>query len=154
MPPVQRIMRSLLVAALLLCCRASAAPTSQPATAFMRFIQESDGSARLEVADAAYRNPRGVVVHLIGAVHIADPIFYEGLNENFSHYDALLYEMVKAAGSGAPMKGQKSSGWISTMQRYMKDRLGLSFQLDEIDYLIVSEKDVLAIVSSNGKTKK
>ena len=31
---------------------------------------------------------------------------------------------------------------------------GNEFKLDEIDYLIVSEKDVLAIVSSNGKNKK
>ena len=31
---------------------------------------------------------------------------------------------------------------------------GNEFKLDEIEYLIVSEKDVLAIVSSNGKSKK
>jgi co-chaperonin GroES (HSP10) len=28
---------------------------------------------------------------------------------------------------------------------------GNEFKLDEIDYLIVSEKDVLAVVASNGK---
>jgi chaperonin GroES len=28
---------------------------------------------------------------------------------------------------------------------------GNEFKLDEIDYLIVSEKDVLAVVGSNGK---
>src|SRR5437667_11100661 len=130
--PRQRITQAVVLTVLFLCSAARTAPTSQPATTFMRFVQDSDGSARLEVADAAYRNPRGVVVHLIGAVHIADPIFYEGLNENFSHYDALLYEMVKAAGTGAPMKGEKSGGWISTMQRFMKDRMGLQFQLAEI----------------------
>jgi len=31
---------------------------------------------------------------------------------------------------------------------------GNEFKLDEIEYLIVSEKDVLAVVSSNGKSKK
>ena len=31
---------------------------------------------------------------------------------------------------------------------------GSEFKLDEIEYLIVSEKDVLAVVSSNGKSKK
>ena len=31
---------------------------------------------------------------------------------------------------------------------------GNEFKLDEVEYLIVSEKDVLAIVSSNGKSKK
>jgi chaperonin GroES len=30
---------------------------------------------------------------------------------------------------------------------------GNEFKLDEIDYLIVSEKDVLAVVGSNGKKK-
>jgi hypothetical protein len=109
-------------------------PATRPATTFMRFVEESDGSARLEVADAAYRNPRGVVVHLIGAVHIADPIFYRGLNENFQHYDALLYEMVKSRGMGVPRPGQRSGNWIGTLQRFMKDRLDLTFQLDEIDY--------------------
>ena len=31
---------------------------------------------------------------------------------------------------------------------------GNEFKLDEIEYLIVSEKDVLAVVSSNGTTSK
>ena len=31
---------------------------------------------------------------------------------------------------------------------------GNEFKVDEIEYLIVSEKDVLAIVGSNGKAKK
>ncbi len=30
---------------------------------------------------------------------------------------------------------------------------GNEFKIDEIEYLIVSEKDVLAIVASNGKKK-
>ena len=61
----------------------------------MRFVENADGSARLELADAAYQNSDGVVVHLIGAVHVAEPQFYQGLNESFRHYDSLLYEMVK-----------------------------------------------------------
>ena len=31
---------------------------------------------------------------------------------------------------------------------------GNEFKVDEIEYLIISEKDVLAIVASNGKSKK
>jgi chaperonin GroES len=31
---------------------------------------------------------------------------------------------------------------------------GNEFKVDEIEYLIVSEKDVLAIVGSNGKAEK
>src|SRR5262245_40904127 len=124
---------------LLLTCVAAAPatkPTSQPALGgFMRFVEQADGSARLEVADATYRNSSGVVVYLIGAIHIADPEYYRGLNESFSHYDALLYEMVKPREmTEAPRSGQTSGHWIGTVQRFMKDRLGLTFQLDEVNY--------------------
>ena len=73
-------------------------PTTEP-THFVRYVENPDGSSRLEVAETAYENAKGVDVHLIGAVHIADPEFYEGLNEEFKHYDALLYELVSAARS-------------------------------------------------------
>src|SRR5438874_6224279 len=123
----------------LLCGRADAAPASQPSTTeFMRYVENPDGSARLEVADIAYRNAGGVVIHLIGAVHIADAEFFDGLNESFRRYDALLYEMVKPRDAPAPRRGAPTAGasgsWIGTMQRIMKDRLKLSYQLDRIDY--------------------
>src|SRR5205085_43570 len=73
-------------------------------------------------------------VHLIGAVHIADPEFFAGLDESFTHFDALLYEMVKPRDMNAPHKGQKTGSWISAFQRFLKDRLDLVFQLDAIDY--------------------
>src|SRR4029079_11845842 len=121
--------------ALLICCAAAAPasrPATRPATSFMRFVQDADGAARLEVADAAYRNSRGVVVHLIGAVHIADPIFYRGLNENFQHYDALLYEMVKSRGMPAPRPGQRSGNWIGNFQRFLNDRLAAMVLLEDV----------------------
>jgi hypothetical protein len=119
--------------------RSEAAPATQPATEFMRFTENADGSARLELADVAYRNSDGAVVHLIGAVHVAEREFYDGLNESFRHYDALLYEMVKSRGMQMPARGAKpssgaSGSWIGTLQRFMKDRLKLSYQLDGIDY--------------------
>jgi hypothetical protein len=152
-------LRSSLVIALLVVgvsWQANAAPTTRPSsdgTAFMRFVQDADGHARLEMADVAYRNAAGVTVHLIGAVHVADPEFYDGLNESFRHYDALLYEMVKPKDSPAPgrepaeepRRAQRAVGqggrargasghWIGMMQRIMKDRLKLTYQLDGIDY--------------------
>jgi hypothetical protein len=135
----QRRALPLLFGLVILASRASAAPATQPSTEFMRFTENADGSARLELADVAYRNSDGVVVHLIGAVHVAEPQFYDGLNESFRHYDALLYEMVKSRGMQMPARGAKpssgaSGSWIGTMQRFMKDRLKLSYQLDGIDY--------------------
>ena len=109
-------------------------PSTQPA-AFMRFVEERNGPSRLEAATVTYRNDDGVSVSLIGAIHIADPDFFRGLDESFDHYDALLYEMVKAKdGPATPTKGQKSTHWIGRMQQFMKDKLGLVYQLDEIDY--------------------
>jgi hypothetical protein len=135
---------------------AIAGPATQP-TKFLRYVEAPDGSSRLEVAEATYKNDAGVVVHLIGAVHIADADFFAGLNESFDHYDALLYEMVKPAeptteegddgsqgGEGTdsrsrqaatePVQRESSLKWVGMMQRFMKDQLHLVYQLDAIDY--------------------
>ena len=48
----------------------------------------------MQTGIATYRNAAGVTVDLIGAVHIADTAYYATLNERFTHYDALLYELV------------------------------------------------------------
>jgi len=109
-------------------------PSTQPSQ-FLRFVEEKNGPARLEIATVDYRNDAGVSVALIGAVHIGDASYYEGLDESFDHYDALLYELVKAKdGPATPKKGQESAHWIGKMQKVMKDKLGLSYQLEGINY--------------------
>ena len=115
----------------------AAAPTTEP-THFIRYVENADGSSRLEAAEATYKNDAGVVVHLIGAVHIADPDFFTGLNESFDHYDALLYELV-TSGDGPPIPStqrskESSLAWVGNLQRFMRDHLDLVFQLDAIDY--------------------
>jgi len=42
--------------------------------------------------------------------------------------------MVKPRDSGPPQRGVHSDSAVSKLQRFLKDRLNLSFQLDEIDY--------------------
>jgi hypothetical protein len=64
-----------------------------PHTDFVRFQEDKKG-AQLQTAIATYRNNRGVVVDLIGAIHIGDKNYYDVLNAYFDDYDALLYEMV------------------------------------------------------------
>jgi hypothetical protein len=136
-----------------------AGPTTQP-TKFLRYVEAPDGSSRLEVAEATYKNDARVVVHLIGAVHIADADYFAALNESFDHYDALLYEMVKPAEPATepgeeggvtlpttqpaaqepgqeqeqPQPRQSSLKWVGMLQRFMKDQLHLVYQLDAIDY--------------------
>src|SRR3954464_12207800 len=101
-----------------------AAPPATQSTTFIRYTENLDGSGRLEVAEATYKNKAGIVVHLIGAVHIADAEFFSGLDESFDHYDALLYEMVKPReAEGVPTTARStepSLRVIGGLQRFLR----------------------------------
>ena len=102
---------------------------------FMRFVEaDANQGARLETAVVTYRNEAGATVRLVGAVHIGEKSYYEGLNDTFRGDDAVLYEMVKPKEAGAPVPGQKSKSAIGQFQHWLKDSLNLDFQLDDIDY--------------------
>jgi hypothetical protein len=99
-----------------------------------------------------------VVVDLVAAVHIADKDFFTALDESFNDYDAVLYEMVASkellapttqgaglrtmrADDDRPITHEPSPGrrggalaFVGTMQRFLRDTLKLTFQLEEIDY--------------------
>lgn len=101
---------------------------------FSRYT-EKDDRPRLETAIMTLAGEDGFTVDLVAAVHIGDPAYYQELNRRFRQYDAVLYEMVSATQNPAPpVKGEHGTHPISLMQRGMKAMLGLSFQLDEIDY--------------------
>ena len=101
---------------------------------FIRFVDDDKGGGKLDVATATYKNDSGVTVHLVGVVHIGDKKYYQGLEKSFEKYDAVLYEMVKPAASGAPVRGQRTGSMIGMFQTFLKDVLELDFQLDAIDY--------------------
>src|SRR5688572_24946950 len=113
--------------------KAGDAIDNEPAT-WMRFVEDEKGGGKLDVAIGTYENDKGVKVHLVGVVHVGDKKYYEGLAKTFEGYDALLYEMVKPQGAGAPIKGQKPASMIGFFQTFLKDSLDLEFQLDAIDY--------------------
>jgi hypothetical protein len=75
----------------------------------------------------------GLVVDLIGAVHIGEKSYYAELNKRFDKYDAVLYELVSQKDL-RPTPGARSGSPISAVQVGMKDILNLEFQLDAIDY--------------------
>ena len=118
------------------------APATRPAEAadahkFLRFEDDGHGGGSLQTAIVSYENKDGVRVDLIGAVHIADPSYYRALEKRFDGYDEVLYEMV------SPKEGQTreqaleehpAMGFVSMLQQAMKDALGLSFQVQAIDY--------------------
>jgi hypothetical protein len=139
MRPMKRIILPLVALVLLLAPAATRAeaPATAPAShtsEYLRFVDDGKGGGTLQVAEMAFKNDAGVVVHLVGAVHIAEPSFYSGLNDEFKTYDALLYEMVKPRGAGVPKPGQASGSAIGMFQRWMKDVLKLDYQLDDVDY--------------------
>jgi hypothetical protein len=112
-------------------------PATAPASRtheFLRFVNDGKGGGTLQTAEVDYKNNAGVVVHLVGAVHIAEPSYYHSLNEDFKGFDALLYEMVKPRGADVPHPGEAPMSAIGMFQHWMKDVLKLDYQLDDIDY--------------------
>jgi hypothetical protein len=108
------------------------------ATEFIR-VHETDKELSLQTAVTRYT--RGIVtVDLIGAVHIADQVYYQALNKNFKDYQAVLFEMVggEMLGEGRPLpqaaKGEGALGFLSTAYEKAQELLQLSGQKDKIDY--------------------
>ena len=104
---------------------------------FVRF-DEGDNTSKLRTATITYSDGKGVDVDLIGAIHIADKSYYDGLNESFKDYDVLLYEMVGAARKGPLKPGDldpgKGGNPIRSMQIMMQKALELDYQMTGIDY--------------------
>lgn len=111
------------------------AASAQAPESFMRLSEGPDGDpAALQVALAHYRDGQGRTLHLVGAVHVADRIYFKELQRRFDDYDVVLYELV-----GDPEgQGERPAGTglnlVGLLQGGMKDALGLAFQLEEIDY--------------------
>ena len=102
---------------------------------YLRF-QEKEKGAALEVGIISMQHKvSGAKVDLVGAVHIGDQAYYEGLNKDFKKYESVLYEMVKPADldPGNLPKDRPQSG-VSIIQKFMKSQLDLAYQLDVVDY--------------------
>ncbi len=106
-------------------------------TEFLRISKDSRGKpAALQAAIARYvlmHDGTAVTVELISALHIADQPYFAGLNERFTDYDALLYELIAPVGTVVDAD-RRPSGLLSRAQLAMTSGLGLSFQLEHIDY--------------------
>ena len=93
----------------------------------------------LQLANVRYVPQSGIpddmYVDLISAVHIADKSYYENLNKIFKTYDVVLYELVAPEGTRVGEKAaSEGKSLLSMFQQAMKNALGLTFQLDEVDY--------------------
>ncbi len=109
-------------------------------TEFLRIKKDAnDVPIALQLANVRYVPksgiPKGVQVDLISAVHIADQSYYKNLNEIFKNYDVVLYELVAPEGTRVGDKAaSEGKSILSMFQQGMKNVLGLTFQLDEVDY--------------------
>ena len=120
-----------------LCCGSFAAELPD----YVRYREDAAG-ARLEVAIRTLALPSGQKVDLIGVVHIADDSYYRLLNQRFTKYDSVLFELVGdpealTARAPAPRDAngyQPGSGVVGMLQQSASKHLNLTFQLDAIDY--------------------
>lgn len=107
---------------------------------FVRLSHDENGDPlALETAIVTYvpanGSNQGLEVVLIGAIHIAERSYYEQLNEEFTKYDALLFELVADENVQIEKGSEPSNAHpISAMQNGMKSMLGLEHQLAWIDY--------------------
>jgi hypothetical protein len=99
-------------------------------TAIVRYVKDSDAQDG-DAQDGANR----LTVDLIGAIHVGDQAYYEGLNKRFEQYEALLYELVAPEGTVVEKgRGTSSSHPVGAIQNGLKAFLDLEHQLEHIDY--------------------
>lgn len=117
----------------------SRAREEHDAPSFLRVTQDADGEPRsLDTAVVRYASDpearAGLTVDLVAAVHIGSEQYYTTLNRLFRDYDVVLYELVAPENNRVPKAGQRPSGAIGSAQQGLTGALGLSFQLQAIDY--------------------
>lgn len=124
--------------------KADAAAAEGVVSQYLHFVPSSgaagdaggDGSDRLQTAVVRFEKD-GVIVDLVGVVHLADAAYFDGLDERLRAYDVVLYEMVGGPiPTEAPADGKTSEevGTIRGLQQLAKSFLGLEYQTEAIDY--------------------
>ena len=110
---------------------------------FLRVTKDAAGKPlALQTAITRYRPKEGeLVVDLVGAVHIGEGSYYKTLNDQFEHYDVVLYELVAPQGTRVPAGGKKRNAvpqspmdLVGFMQQQAQSTLGLESQLAKVDY--------------------
>ncbi|MDQ7014149.1 MAG: hypothetical protein Q9O74_09670 [Planctomycetota bacterium] len=88
-----RTMQRLICGLLMTCGTLATAQTESP---YVRVVDTDDGAVRLDVAVRTLVpiNAAGPIVHLVGAIHIADAPFYTNVQSFLDVHDVVLYEGV------------------------------------------------------------
>jgi hypothetical protein len=82
----------------------------------------------------APQDSKGLAVDLVGAIHVGDEAYYRRLNELFTKYDVVLYELVAPPEAAVPTSERQHTNLLTSAQLMMKRMLDLEFQLDGVDY--------------------
>lgn len=112
----------------------TATVADQTDTGFAPYIRTSKG--QLETSVIRLKNSKGHTLDLISAVHVGSADYYKTLNTKFKGYDSVLYELVlpdEVAGQRLPAQLETGSG-LSSIQQMLAGALGLTTQLQRIDY--------------------
>lgn len=100
---------------------------------FVRFRQDGAGE-RLQTGVVRYRRDDRIV-DLVGAVHLADPGYFDDLNTQLGQYDAVLYEMV---GGEFETRGERAAEpeveQVRRAHGLIRQVLGMEYQTEGIDY--------------------
>ena len=111
-----------------------------------QYIRMAEDGEALQVAVVRFKPRSGEqnwYVDLISAVHVADAGYFANLNRRFADYDVVLYEMVAPEGTKITPRQPKASdeknaddksNLLTSIQMAMTDVLGLTYQMDGVDY--------------------
>ncbi len=110
--------------------------TSPAASDYIRFQDEGAvGESKLQTALTRFSNG-DKIVDLVAVVHLGDDEYYQNLNDYLTRYDAVLYELVGGEFSerGEAPESEGEIAGIQGLQKMAQALLGLSMQVDKIDY--------------------
>ena len=99
---------------------------------YLRIRTDTDGTIRLESALREFRRPgrAGGRILLAGVLHLGTPEYYAALQARVDREAVVLFEGVGASEPGF----QDASGSGYSLQPALAEALGLTFQLDAMDY--------------------
>ncbi len=100
------------------------------------FIRYLDGEDLQQLQTGIVRYARGGrIVDLVGAVHLADPEYFDKLNTQLKQYDVVLYEMVGGAFAERDQReGAPEIAQVKMLQGLVNRILGMEYQTEGIDY--------------------
>ncbi len=114
---------------------------AEPVTDFVRYVEKADSGESLDQLQTVVRSYRlgATQVDLVAVIHIADPEYYDTMNEHLDSYDVVLYEMVggpfeKRAENAASAEADPSMAGIKVLHNLMQNMLALEYQTEGIDY--------------------